>query len=252
VSAHYLGQLNQVALTQKYAGITAKTLAELGLNLNLAPVLDLNSNPLCPVIGKLERSFSALPAVVSAHALEWIRSHHRQHILCALKHFPGHGSARHDTHQGFVDISDTWSSEELIPYTKMLSTGLCDMVMTAHIFHSGLDPEWPATLSHSIISGLLRRKLQYAGVVISDDLQMQAITAHHPLEQAVYRAIMAGVDILTFGNNFVYDEHITSRVTHIIKKLVSTGAIPRERIEQSYRRIWRLKERVSSGSFNAH
>jgi beta-N-acetylhexosaminidase len=241
VSAQYLGRLNQVALTQKYADITAATLVELGLNLNLAPVVDLNINPLSPAIGGVERSFSASPDIVTAHAMEWIRSHHTRHVLCALKHFPGHGSACRDTHHGFVDISDTWSPEELIPYTKILPTGLCDMVMTAHIFHSGLDPDWPATLSHSIITGLLRHELQYDGVIISDDMQMQAITAHYSLEQAVYRAIMAGVDILTFGNNMVYDANITSHVAHIIKKLV-----PQERIEQSYRRIWKLKERLSS------
>jgi beta-N-acetylhexosaminidase len=195
----------------------------------------------------VERSFSAIPDIVIRHAMEWIRSHHTQHVLCALKHFPGHGSARHDTHHGFVDISDTWSSEELLPYTHILPTGLCDMVMTAHIFHTGLDPDWPATLSHSMISGLLRHELQYDGVIISDDMQMQAITAHYTLEQAVYRAIMAGVDILTFGNNMVYDENISSHVANIIKKLV-----PQERIEQSYRRICKLKERLSSVSFNVH
>lgn len=116
------------------------------------------------------------------------------------------------------------------------------MVMTAHIFQAGLDPDWPATLSTKIIRQLLRQELAYEGVVISDDLQMKAIASHYSLETTIYRAIAAGVDILTFGNNLSYDEQIMPKAIAIIKRLVAQGAISEERIEKSFQRICHLKE----------
>ena len=246
VSAQYLGHLNQIEITKQYADITAKTLAELGINLNLSPVVDLTINPFSPAIGKMERSFARDPDVVCTHAMEWIRRHHAHHVLCTLKHFPGHGSACNDSHKGFVDVTKTWLSDELKPYRKIIRAGLCDLVMTAHIFHARLDPDWPATLSYAIITDILRTKLGYDGVVISDDMQMKAISSHYTLETAIQAAITSGIDILTFGNNLIYDENITARAAAIIKKLVLSGAIPQERIEQSYRRICRLKIKLKN------
>jgi beta-N-acetylhexosaminidase len=241
VSAQYLGRINQLEVTGKHAHVIATTLAELGINLNFAPVVDLNTNPHNPIIGKFERSFSDDPEIVTAHALEWIKAHHKQHVLCALKHFPGHGSARNDSHLGFVDVTEVWSSQELIPYSKIIRAGQCDLVMTAHIFHTKLDPHLPATLSKSIITGILRDQFQYDGLVVSDDLQMKAIRSDYSFETAIQAAIEAGVDLLVFGNNLVYEEEITARAIAVIKKLVLDEVISRTRIEQSYQRIHRLK-----------
>ncbi len=242
VSAQYLGQLDHVEITAKYADITAKTLANLGINLNFAPVVDLNTYPENPIVGKVERSFSADPEIVIRHAREWINCHHEHGVLCTLKHFPGHGSSRSDTHLGFVDVTETWVSEELQPYAGLIRTGFNDMVMSAHIFNADLDPGMPSTLSHKIITELLRKQLHYDGVVISDDMQMDAIASRYSLETAIQAAIEGGVDILTFGNNRNYQDDIMTQVTAIIKKLVLTGVISRERIEQSSQRICRLKE----------
>lgn len=244
VSAAYLGRVNQVAVTRKHAVMTAATLAELGINLNFAPVVDLNLNPSNPIIGKFERSFSDDPEIVTAHALEWIKAHHQHNVFCALKHFPGHGSAQKDSHNGFVDVTEVWSSQELIPYSQIISTGQCDLVMTAHIFHAKLDPHLPATLSKSILTGILREKFQYDGLVVSDDMHMKALSSHYLLETAIQLALEAGVDLFTFGNNLIYEPDIVIRTIALIKKFVLNGLSSQDRIHQSYQRICRLKERL--------
>jgi beta-N-acetylhexosaminidase len=246
VSQQTLGIADNPKLTSECAGAMAATLSQLGINLNFAPVVDLNTNPQNPVIGKLERSFSIDPEIVTRHALEVIKSHHRHGVLCCIKHFPGHGSSREDSHRGFVDVTDTWSSAELKPYELIIGAGCCDMVMTAHIFNSRLDGNYPATLSRSTIQGILRRQLNYQGLVISDDLQMKAISKRYGLETAVSLALEAGVDILLFGNNLVFDPDIVPRVIAVIKDLIKQGKIAEERIEQSYMRIARLKMSLCS------
>ncbi len=243
VSAQYLGQSDQVDVTAKQARITAKTLADLGINLNFAPVVDLETYPENPIVAKVERSFSADPEVVIRHARAWITGHHEHQVLCALKHFPGHGSSRSDTHLGFVDVTDTWITDELRPYADLIGSGFDDMVMTAHIFNAQLDAAFPATLSANVITGILRQQLGYEGVVISDDMQMQAIASRYSLEITIRTALEAGVDILTFGNNLHYQEDILPQAVALIKTLVKTGAISEERIDQSYQRICRLKKR---------
>lgn len=241
VSAQYLGKVDQLDVTETYANQTAKTLAELGFNLNFAPTVDLNISPDNPIIGKVERSFSADAEVVIRHARQWITCHHAQGVLCTLKHFPGHGSSRHDTHLGFVDVTDTWSADELRPYQELLRSGFHDMIMTAHVFNARLDPEFPATLSYAMLTGILREQFGYAGVIISDDMQMQAIASRYTFEKAIQHALEAGVDILTFGNNLIYNENITPHIVAIISRLVRQGTLSEQRINESYQRILRLK-----------
>ena len=244
LSARRLGQLNDLEVTREQARKTAQILRDLGMNLNFAPVVDLNTNPENPVIGKLERSFSADPDVVTRHAIAWIEEHHKQGILCALKHFPGHGSSRADSHLGFVDVTETWDEAELKPYREIIHAGLADAVMTAHIFNRKLDPDLPATLSHNVVTGLLRERLGFDGVVFSDDLQMKAISDHYSPETAVELCVQAGVDVLVFANNSVYDPDVGVKTAVMLERLVREGKISRERIEQSYRRIIKLKSRL--------
>jgi len=243
VSEQYLGSLDSVETTKKYADTTAETLASLGINLNFAPVVDLNTNPDNPVIGKLERSFSADPAVVIRQALVVIDALHSRGILSAIKHFPGHGSSTADSHEGFVDITETWSPEELIPFDQIVKAGKCDMIMTAHVFNGKLDPQWPATLSPNVMH-ILRDYMGYGGVIVSDDMQMKAISQSYGLETAIERSVLAGVDILVFANNSVFEEDIASKAGAILEKLVRQGTIPAERIDASCRRIMELKERL--------
>jgi beta-N-acetylhexosaminidase len=241
VSAQYLGEQNDLGLTARSADSMAATLAEYGFNLNLAPVVDLNTNPDNPVIALKQRSFSANPNLVSSHAIEFIRSHHRQHIHTCLKHFPGHGSSRDDSHLGLVDVTNYWSEDELIPYQILINQGLCDMVMTAHTFNTRIDPDYPATLSKATIDGLLRKRLGFDGVVVSDDLNMGAIVMHYSYETAVEKAINAGVDLLIVANDKAYRPDIMPRSIEFLVKMVEQDKISRERIDQACGRIMALK-----------
>jgi len=242
----YLGELNDLAFTHQCAATTAGTLRSAGINLNLAPVVDLNINPDCPIIGALERSFSADPDVVTAHALQVIEAHHESGRLTTLKHFPGHGSSTDDSHQGFTDVTDTWDPIELVPFGNIIAAGKADVVMTAHIFNANLDPDYPATLSYSTITGILRQQLGWDGVVITDDMGMGAITQYYGFEQALQLSIEAGADILAYAINSAagFDPTIPARAFVEIKRLVQQGIIPESRIEQSYQRIMQLKARL--------
>ncbi len=244
VSAQELGELQDLAATREAARALGETLARAGCNLNLAPVVDVNLNPENPVIGQLGRSFSADPEETARQGLAFVRGLRDAGILSSLKHFPGHGSAWNDSHLGLADVTETWSESELLPFSRIIASGEADTVMTAHVFNARLDAQHPATLSHPVINGILRRQLGFDGVVISDDMQMKAITESYGLEQAVTLAVNAGVDILLFGNNLGYDSQLPRKVSDILLRKVESGEIPLERIQQSHARIMRLKEKL--------
>lgn len=245
VSHAYLGRIDIADTTSYYSDLMARSLAIVGVNVNFAPVLDLDINPDNPVIGKLNRSFSADPDIVTRHAGLFIDAMHTWDVLSAVKHFPGHGSSIEDSHLGFVDVTATWSEKELAPYRTLLTQDKLDLVMTGHIFNRDLDPDWPATLSRKIIGGTLRGELGFDGVVISDDMMMRAITDHYGLETAIKQAVNAGVDILMFANNtYTYDPDIARKAFTTLKNLVVNGDIPRARINEAYDRILALKKHL--------
>jgi beta-N-acetylhexosaminidase len=247
VSAKYQGKVNDRDTTAKYAAQTAATLAHVGINLNFAPCVDMDVNPLCPVIGKLERSFSANPEIVTAHAEIWLTEQARQGVTGCLKHFPGHGSAKSDTHIGAADVTGTWSAAELEPYRRLIRTGKVQAIMTAHVFNAKLDARYPSTLSEAVITGLLRRQLGFDGVVITDDLAMGALVDHYSLEETLVQAVLAGADVLCLSNNGkTYDPHIARKAVDLIFKAVQDGRIPPQRIEESYARIMQLKRSMPS------
>lgn len=241
-AAAELGCTLETTETAAAADCTAKLLSGLGFNLNLAPVVDLNSFTENPIIGKYQRSFSKDPHTVTEHAAAWIRAHRKHNILTCLKHFPGHGSAREDSHLGFVDISRTWQEDELIPYQRLINDGMVDTVMTGHLFNRVLDSNYPATLSATTVSGLLRKEMGYTGPVISDDMQMRAITSRYGLEEAVCVAINAGVDLLVFGNNLDYDPQIVTKVINALIVAVQRGTVAEEQIEAAWQRVQLLKQ----------
>lgn len=245
VSARFLGDLNDPGETFRCADSIAATLAGLGINLNFAPVADLNVNPENPVIGMLDRSFSPDPETVAVQALAFIRAHHGRGVLCTPKHFPGHGGSTADTHLGMADVTETWSDLELAPYRSLLVNHAVDGIMTAHVFNAWLDPKYPATLSRRVVTDLLRREMAFQGPVFSDDMQMKAVSEHYGFETAVERALIAGVDVLVIANNSVYDENAAARAVSVIRRLVEEGKIDEERIDRSYRRIKRLKDRLA-------
>jgi beta-N-acetylhexosaminidase len=243
-SAEYLGNVDNEDSTRHYARLMAQEFMVVGTNTNFGPVVDVNTNPGNPVIGKLERSFSSDPEKVAEHAGYVIDEYSKEGVLSVLKHFPGHGSSTTDSHLGFTDVTDSWDEKELIPYKKLFAEKEIHAVMTAHIFNANIDSVWPATLSDKTINGLLRDSLGFEGVVFSDDMQMDAIRAEYGLETAIQQAINAGVDILIFGNNLVYDEDIAQRAVEIIQKLLREGKIEKETVEKSLARIDSLKTNV--------
>jgi beta-N-acetylhexosaminidase len=225
------------AAVQAWADGLTSTLAGVGVNLNLAPVVDINVNPKNPAIGALGRAFSADPAVVSRDAEIEIQAHRDRTIKTALKHFPGLGSARANTDFGVADVTATWSDVELDPYRDLLAKGLVDVVMAAHVVNGQVDPSAPASLSHGTVTDLLRQELAWDGPVITDDLQAGAITDAFGKEDAVALAIDAGNDLLLFANQQVYDEDIVPWAVDLIEGFVTGGRIDEARIDRSYARV---------------
>ncbi len=243
-SARELGDLDDPAETRREAAVRARMLADNGINLNCAPDIDLNLNPQNPIIGGKDRSYSADPMLVAKHAREVVRAHRELGIGCTPKHFPGHGSSVADTHLGFVDVTETWREEELTPFAELIGSGDCDAVMTAHVFHGGLDPDFPAPLSRKILHGLLRERLEFRGLVFSDDMEMGAISSRFGLETALLRAVEAGVDVLTFANNALYQPEVGRRAIRILADFVRQGIISESRIDESCQRIADFKNNL--------
>lgn len=244
VSAQYLGGWNHPDTTSFYAERMAATLAEMGFNMNFAPIADVNTNPASPAIGALKRSFSADTNIVTEQCRIFIRAHREKNIFCSLKHFPGHGSAGADSHLGFTDVSESWDPLELAPYRELIKSGDAELIMTAHIFNDKWDAAHPATLSINVMTKMLREQLGYQGVIVSDDMNMKAISAHYNERDAYKMAIEAGVDILLVANNLSYDLNAGSKAHAIVRSLVEEGIISEDRIRASYLRIMKLKERL--------
>lgn len=240
-SAGALGEAGDSAAARDAGAAIGQTLSAVGINLNFAPVVDVDVNPDNPVIGGLDRSFSSDPEEVTRLAAAFIEGMHSHGVFSCLKHFPGHGSSTEDSHLGLTDVTRTWSQRELVPYRRLIAAGLADMVMTAHIVNRTLDPELPASLSQRIITGILRHDLGYEGVVVSDDLQMGAIIHEYGAEEAASLAVQAGVDILLFGNNLRYEPDVARRVVAHLAQEVRAGRIDEARIRESYDRIRALK-----------
>ncbi len=231
--------------TKEQAGVIAGLLKEHGVNLNFAPVVDLNLNKNNPIIAKYNRSFSASAYDVVAHAECFIEQHHNNGIGCCIKHFPGHGSATGDSHKGFVDITECWERKELEPYQYLIDKGYEDGIMTAHLVNRQLDESGlPATLSPIIIHNIIRKQYNFAGVIFSDDMQMSAITNGWSYREAVKLAVLAGVDVIVVGNNLHYNENVVSDGVDAVEELIEKGQITEEKIMNSVRRIINFKNRV--------
>ena len=219
-------------------------LSEAGVNLNFAPCADVDVNPECPIIGRLERSFSSDADVVARCCRIWLDTEARHGVMGCLKHFPGHGSASGDTHSGLVDVTDSWEERELEPYRQLFAQGKVPMVMIAHVINRNIDSLYPASLSRKCVTGLLREQLGFDGLVITDDMAMGAIVKQYGFDEAVALALQAGVDILCLGNNGVsYDADIVPKTVDIIMRLVKEGKVSAERIHASAERVRTAKRK---------
>lgn len=227
----------------------AQRLSAHGFTVNFGPVVDLNLNRANPIIARYERAFSPDPDIVTAYGSAFVRGHRAAGMATALKHFPGHGSSADDTHDGFVDVTGLWQPEELEPYRRLIADDLVDMIMVAHIFnadYAGEEPlQLPASLSPEWIEGVLRGELGYDGVVISDDMQMGAVRQFFDMRETIVRSVMAGNDILLFSNTADYRPELGAEMHAILVEEAQADPAFAARIEQSYRRIVALKERLA-------
>jgi beta-N-acetylhexosaminidase len=213
-------------------------LAGVGINLNLAPVVDLDINPDNPSIGALGRSFSADPDVVVSMAEALIageRSVSRAPLV-TLKHFPGLGSATGDTDVEFVDVSETWTPVELEPFRRLIADDATDLVMVGNALNRQLDPDYPASLSAPTID-LLRSQLGWDGAVITDDLGAGALRSRYSAANITRLALAAGNDLLLFANQPARIADFVSGTIDTIAGLVTTGDISESRIDEAYDRV---------------
>ena len=252
ITADQTGKSKSLDSAKFYAESTAAILAGLGFNVNFAPCVDVAVDTANPVIYKKGRSYSANEDSIALLAKEFIKQHRRFGVNTVLKHFPGHGSSTTDSHFGVADVTNSWTERELKPYKILLDSGYVDGVMTCHIVNKNLDQSGkPGTLSYDILNGILRKKLGYNGVVFSDDMQMEAISKQYGFEESIKLAILAGVDILCFANNVPGSQkRKVELIFSVIKNAVNSGEISAQRINESYKRIVKLKNETQISAQN--
>ena len=243
-SWNHMGLLDNDLMTQQFSQTIASTLNDCGINVNFAPVLDLDYGD-DTVIGKAKRANSNLPKTVVQHSRVFIQSLKENNIISCGKHFPGQGSAFGDTHKGSTNISDTWTVKDLIPFDELIKYGHLDMVMVSHTFDKKMDPKYPASLSKIIITDMLRNDLGFKGVVICDDPSMNAISDHYNLTESFELMLNAGIDLFCLGNNLNYDPDFIPKSVSSMCQLVKSGKVTVDRIRQSIERIKSLKTKYN-------
>lgn len=234
-----LGATRDASLAYRAAAITAKELLAIGVNYNFAPCVDVNNNPNNPIIGT--RSYGESPELCARFAEQAVRGYQEHGMIACAKHFPGHGDTAADSHLALPTIpheQERLNEVELVPFKAAIKAGV-GSIMTTHILFPALDPDRPSTLSSRIISGLLRNKLGFDGVVVTDCMEMKAIADNWGTPEAAVMAIEAGVDLV-----LVCHTRSTQQETReAILKAVVDGRIPESRLDESIRRIRALKER---------
>ena len=219
----------------------AEDLKQLGFSINYAPVADINSNPLNPVINS--RSYGDTPHLVAKQVTSAVRALQDATILPTVKHFPGHGDTNVDSHLGLPIVKKTKAElllEELVPYVEAISQGL-DGVMISHILYEALDPKLPSSLSHEVITKLLKEELGFKGLITTDSLTMAAIWGRYSIEDIVKQGILAGNDVLVFCGKADLEEQ--KAIIEAFYKLVIHGEIPMSRLDESVQKIIALKNK---------
>ena len=226
-SALGLGYVDDLELTGAVAGAIAADLAFAGVNLNLAPVADVNTNPLNPVIGV--RSFGSDPALVARHVAAFVRGTQALGVAACAKHFPGHGDTHADSHLELPVVDRV----ETAPFAEAIRAGVRS-IMTAHLLVPALDAE-PATMSRAILGDLLRGELGFDGVAISDAVDMRAIAGTVGVEEGAVRALAAGVDAVCLGP--AVDRDGIAGVHAAVVDAVGSGRLGEDRLAEAARRV---------------
>ena len=227
----------------KGQSIISSELLELGFNANFSPVLDINSNPKNPIIGKRKRAISSDPKIVSKYGAEIVKLFIKNKIIPIAKHFPGHGDVSLDSHLTLPVLKKTkkeLNNFELIPFKKAIQNKV-PIIMAAHIQLPKIekDKKCPASLSRNVLKGMLRDKLGFKGLIITDELNMKGITKNYKLEEASYKALTSGADILLFNHN----EDSTLRAYEYLKEKMRIDKNLAKRITESYKMVMKTKNK---------
>lgn len=234
-----LGAVDDVTLTAAVHQALGQDLAELGITVDLAPSVDVNTASDNPVIGI--RSFGSDPDLVARHAAAAVRGLQAAGVAACAKHFPGHGSTSADTHHGLVTVEaglDTLRRRDLVPFAAAIAAGV-NGVMPGHLRVPELTGDLPATLSAVAQTGLLRGELGFTGVIISDALEMRAVSRVYGLAEAAVRAVAAGTDLLCLGRDTGHDGYLAVRGA--LAEALASGRLPAERLAEAEQSIARLR-----------
>jgi beta-N-acetylhexosaminidase len=237
-AAMSLGASNDAALASQVGAAVSRGLRSLGINWNFAPVLDINNNPANPVIG--ERSFGEDAERVTRLAGAWMRGAMQEGVACCVKHFPGHGDTHVDSHHALPTVDKSLAeleALELKPFRAL--AGEAPAMMTAHIVYPQIDPEHPATLSHAMLTGVLRQAMGYEGVVITDALMMKAVYERYGHAKAAVLTLQAGADmVLAQGAR---EEQLAA--LQAIAAALASGELPSQRVLGARARLEALAQR---------
>ncbi len=239
-----LGRANSDELAYRFGLGMGKELRAAGINMDYAPVLDVHSNPANPIIGR--RALHTDPATVARLGAELVRGFYDAGIIPAGKHFPGHGDTSEDSHLTLPQVArsrESLEKSELVPFIHAIRQGL-EVIMTAHVVYPAWDAKQPATFSRVILNDVLRNSLQFDGLIISDDLEMQAVSEN--LESIPELATRAGVDLFLV----CHDLEKVSALQDFMMRDIETEKIPRTTIEQSLARILRVKKKIQPPAEN--
>lgn len=243
-TARWMAENKSVAEAQALYANAGRELRAAGFNMNMAPSVDIH-DPNNPVIGKYDRGFSTDVERIAAYASAFVNGFSQAGVACSLKHFPGHGSSRSDSHDGFVDITNTWKPDEIVPFKKLASAA--PMIMGGHLFHPEFsNGQSPVTFSQKAITTKLRVGLGYKGVILTDDLDMGAIRKSFQLKEAIILSLAAGNDLLLLSNSLNYDEALPAKAVRWISSAVKEGRISSSQIKASHARVMAMKKRFSA------
>ncbi|MEW2317547.1 glycoside hydrolase family 3 protein [Streptomyces bauhiniae] len=244
---HALGAVDDVELTHAVARELGRRLAACGVHLNWAPSADINSNPDNPVIGV--RSFGADTGLVARHTAAYVTGLQSAGVAACTKHFPGHGDTAVDSHHALprIDVAaDVLQDRELAPFRAALAAGT-RAVMSAHILVPALDPDRPATLSRPVLTDLLRGELGYQGLIVTDGMEMRAVSGTYGIEHGSVLAVAAGADAICVGGGLADDETVR-RLRDALVAAVRSGELPEERLADAARRVRELAAWTANGT----
>ncbi|UVW29822.1 beta-N-acetylhexosaminidase [Massilia sp. H6] len=245
-SAMALGAANDPQLAREVGAAVARAVRALGFNWNFAPVLDLNNNPHNPVIA--ERSFGADPHVATGLALAWMAGSEAEGVACCVKHFPGHGDTHVDSHRDLPTVDKPLAELERFEFAPFRIAAQAHQparaVMTAHIVYPALDPEFPATMSRPILTGILRERFGFQGVIITDSMDMHAIAHRYRAGQAAVNALLAGADmVMAIGSRESQIETV-----HAIAEAIRDGLLPPPEVQARLARLSSLAASFPAGA----